>query len=122
MIIKLQYPVKILGITFAIGRKIGFLFTNLQMFQFRENTGVTDSKQMKEWIEKNGNVKFANEMLYAAAQAYCMMNKTKENFSKDKLVQAISMSSQDIQDKLMKTWSDSMDKSLENDKKKAQGK
>ena len=80
------------------------------------------SETFEKGIEKNGNVKFANEMLYAAAQAYCMMNKTKENFSKDKLVQAISMSSQDIQDKLMKTWFDSMDKSLESDKKKAQRK
>ena len=118
MILKLQYPVKIFGVTFAIGRKIGFLFTNLQMFNFRENTGVTDSKQMKEWIEKNGNSKFANEMLYAAAQAHCMMTKTKENFTKENLLKAISMSSEEVQERLMKEWDKSIDKPTESDKKK----
>lgn len=118
MILKLQYPYRILGITFVIGRKIGFLFTNLQMFQFRENTGVTDSKKMTEWIEQNGNQQLVNEMLFAAAQAYCMMNKTKENFGKEKLLKAISMSSVEVQARLMKAWEDSTDKTVSTGKKK----
>lgn len=118
MILKLQYPVKIFGVTFAISREIGFLFTNLQMFNFRENTGVTNSKQMKEWIEKNGNSEFASEMLFAAAQAYCMMEKTKQNFTKEKLEIAINLSSKETKERLTREWDKSIDKPTEADKKK----
>lgn len=120
MILELQYPHTLLGLTFTKKRKIGFLFTNLEMFQFRQNTGVTDSKELDEWIQKNGQHKYTEEILFGAAQAYCMTVKKQENFTKEKLLQAIKLSSEEIQKKLMKEWDDSIDKTvLKNGKKKA---
>lgn len=101
MILKLQYPHTFLGLTFIIGRKIGFLFDNLKSYQFSKNTGVIDSKTMKEWVEKNGNQQLVNEMIYGAAQAYCMMEKKKENFTKEKLIKAITMTEYHITAKLL---------------------
>ena len=56
---------------------------------------------MKEWVEKNGNQQLVNEMIYGAAQAYCMMEKKKENFTKEKLIKAITMTEYHITAKLL---------------------
>lgn len=118
MIVKLNYPYTFFGITISIPRRIGFMFTNLHMFNFRENTGIIDSKEMDQWVKKNGNQAMINEMVYGAAQAYCMIEKKKENFTKEKLIRAIAISSQQAQAKIMKAWEDSTDKTI-SDKKKA---
>lgn len=100
IIIRLPYPVKFL----TIPRKIGFLFTNLAMFLFREETGIKTSKDYTEWVDKNGQGKFINDMAYCAARAYCLQNKCKQNFTKSGLLKAIAISSVEKQQAIIKVW------------------
>lgn len=109
MKIKLPYPSKILGVTFTKGRTIGFEFTNLAMFNFRENIGVKDSKQLNDWTERHGQDSMINEIVFGAAQAYCMIHKVKENFDKEGLMKAITLSSDNDKKLITKSFNDAME-------------
>lgn len=100
ILIRLPYPVKF----FTFPRKIGFLFTNLSIFLFREKNEIKTSKDYEAWVENNGQSVFLSEMLYCSACAYCLTNKTKQNFTKEGLVKAIALANQAKQEDILKVW------------------
>lgn len=103
IIIRLPYPVKFL----TIPRKIGFLFTNLSIFLFREDNNIKTSKDYEQWVNDHGQNMFLNEMLYSAARAYCQQTKKHENFTKENLIKAVALSSQEKQEAILKVWQSS---------------
>lgn len=100
IIVRLPYPVKFL----TIPRKIGFTFTNMAIFLFREHNEIKTSKDYSEWIEKHGQTGLISEMLYHAACAYCLQNKRRENFTKQGLQKAVALASTETQEKILKVW------------------
>lgn len=104
IIVKLQYPVKIFGLNMSFNRKVGFTFTNLYKFLLYQ---ANDYKSMKELKEvKSDSVIFA-ETIYYAAVAYCQLNKKKENFTKEKLIKAFSLTDAVIMQEVFKVWGQS---------------
>lgn len=102
IIVKLQYPVKILGLNMSFNRKIGFSFTNLyKALLYIEN----DCKTMTELKKIKSDAMIFNETLYFAAVAYCQLNKKKENFTKEKLIKSFGLTDQSIVEQVFKTWS-----------------
>ncbi|MGE5052050.1 MAG: hypothetical protein ACM3KI_11150 [Bacillota bacterium] len=102
IIVKLQYPVKILGLNMSFNRKIGFSFTNLyKALLYIEN----DCKTMTELKKTKSDAMIFNETLYFAAVAYCQLNKKKQNFTKEKLIKSFGLTDQSIVEQIFKTWS-----------------
>lgn len=118
IIVSLPYPHKFWGVTISLKRNVGFLFTNLSMFLFRENNIIGTSFDFDKWRKENCDTRYLTEQFYAAAQAYCMENRLKQNFTKTNLTQAISMSSEETQKKLLETWQKSHSFGLVESKKK----
>lgn len=100
IIVSLPYPLRF--ITFP--RKIGFTFTNMAMYLFRESTGITTSKDYEKWVSDHGQQGFINEILYHSARAYCMEKKTKENFTRSGLLKAVTLADLQTQQSIMKVW------------------
>jgi len=100
ILISLPYPVKFL----TIPRKIGFLFTNLSIFLFREHNEIKTSADYERWVKDHGQSVFINEMLYHSACAWCLQNKCRENFTKDGLTRALALASQEKQQAILKVW------------------
>lgn len=103
IVLKLPYPVKFL----TIGRKIGFLFTNLSIFLFREANGLKDSKDYTDWVNVHGESGLIAEMLYHSACAWSLQNRKKQNFTKSGLSKAIALLSAEKQGQLMNVWKQS---------------
>lgn len=122
MKVTLNYPVKFLGVQFSKPRTIGFEFTNLALFNFRESAGLTDSKSLNEWVKEHGQAAFISEMIHGAAVAYCMIHKVKENFTKPGLTMALALTDEETRKKLFDEWMKSNDTGSlapkEGDKKK----
>lgn len=116
--IKIAYPLKFLWVTIMWHKRIGFAFTNLAMFVFREDQKIDDSEQYKAWLKEHGQAVFINEMLFSAAKAYCMHEHIKENFTKTNLLAGIALSSQEIQEQIMLKWKNSETFGLAASKKK----
>lgn len=116
ILIRLPYPVKFL----TIPRKIGFTFTNMSIFLFREHNEIKTSKEYEDWVASHGQSVFLNEMLYFAAMAYCLQNKSRENFTKDGLTKAVALASQAKQEQILKVWraSETFGATLKTSKKK----
>lgn len=104
IIVSLPYPHKFWGVTISLKRNVGFLFTNLSMFLFRENQEIQTSKDYEKWIEINGQNRLVTEMMYAAAQAYCLETRLKQTFTKSSLTAAIATADQDTQKKIVEAW------------------
>lgn len=108
ILISIPYPVKFLIGTFNYGvtrpRKIGFTFTNMAIFLFREHEDIKTSKDYSDWIEKHGQSGLISEMLYHAACAYCLQNRKRENFTKEGLKKAIALTSTEDQERILKVW------------------
>lgn len=104
IVVNLPYPHRLFGVTVSLNRKVGFLFTNLATFQFRENIGIETSDQYKKWLSENGESRLVTEMMYGAAQAYCMNTKIKQRFTKSKLTAAIASASPEIQKQIVDSW------------------
>lgn len=104
IIISLPYPVKFLGIQFTRSRKIGFSFVNLSKMLFAHNNDLKGSKDYKEWVSANGESGLVFEQLYWCASAYCLLNKTSENFTKDGLKKALALADKETIDKILKVW------------------
>ena len=117
--LKLPYPVKFLGITFTREREIGFLFTNLYLYEFYDAHGFVDSKQVQEYFNNTPEYIVVSESLYFAAVAYCMKNRIKDNFTKEGLAQAIALLPESEKQKLADTWKKSQTFGTTYDKKKA---
>lgn len=100
ILISLPYPFRFL--TFS--RKIGFTFTNMAIFLFREHEDIKTSKDYSDWIEKHGQSGLITEMLYHAACAYCLANRKRENFTKEGLKKAIALADQETQEKILQVW------------------
>lgn len=98
--VKLPYPVGFL----TIPRKIGFLFTNLSVFLFREHEDIKTSKDYQEWTDKHGENGLVNVMIYYSAMAYCLQNKCKENFTREGLSKAIALASDEKKEAILKVW------------------
>lgn len=98
--IRLPYPVKFL----TIPRKIGFTFTNMAIFLFREHNEIKTSKDYSDWVEKHGQTGLISEMLYHAACTYCLQNKRRENFTKKGLQKAVALASPETHEKILKVW------------------
>jgi len=118
LMINLPYPARFLGINFLKPRRIGFLFTNLSIFLFRENEHLQTSDDYNAWIKAHGQSQLVSEMVYAAAQAYCMEEKVKENFTKAGLRVAIATSPEELQAKIVNAWKNSQTFGAKIEKKK----
>lgn len=101
---KLQYPVNILGKPIPFSRWIGFSFDNQAMFNFTSNIGIKDSRELQAWMEKNGEGVSANEIVFAAAQSYCIHERIKDNFTKEGLLKAITLTPKEVTDKIKKEY------------------
>lgn len=118
IILSLPYPVRLFGINFSKKRNIGFLFTNLSMFIFRENLGFKTSEDYEKWVKENGQARLINEMIYASAISFCMDKKVKQNFTKHGLSVALTLCSEDLQMQLMDKWTKSQTFGVKIDEKK----
>lgn len=107
VIVNLPFPSKFLGVSFFKYKQMGFVFTNLSIFLFRENNNLETSDDYNEWLKINGEAKLLNEMIYAAAQTYLMTNQLKQKFSKRDLSVAISSASEEVQKKIVNVWKNS---------------
>ncbi|NIA28711.1 MAG: hypothetical protein GWP06_02210 [Actinobacteria bacterium] len=116
--LSLPYPVYWLGLRFSINRKIGFSFTNLSIFLFREDANISTSDDYNKWIEEKGQTVLVNEMLFFSAKAYCMLERKKENFTQTGLKIAIATAPAENQQRLMKTWKESQTFGMTSEKKK----
>lgn len=119
--LKLPYPVKFLGIQFTRKREIGFSFTNLAMFNFRENQGLKTSADWDNWQKEHGTFAATAEMLYASAVAYCMHEKKQENFTKEGLYKSLALLPEDEQKRIADVWQNSQTFGMTYDKKKVNG-
>lgn len=104
IVVSLPYPHKFWGVTLSLKRDVGFLFTNLSMFLFRENQKIETSKDYEKWLEENGQNRLVTEMMFAAAQAYCLELRLKQNFTKSSLTAAIATADQETQKKIVEAW------------------
>ena len=118
IVVSLPYPHKLWGMTLSLKRDVGFLFTNLSMFLFRENQKIETSKDYEKWIAENGQNRLVTEMMYAAAQAYCMELKLKQTFTKSNLTAAIATADAEIQARIVEGWRSSQTFGLVEGKKK----
>ncbi len=118
LILSLPYPVKFLGLTISRPRKIGFLFTNLSMFLFRENNDLKTSDDYKKWAAQYGENRLISEMIYAAGQAYCMTFGVKQNYTKSLLTVAIAASEEEQQLQLIQAFQRSQTFGVKSEKKK----
>jgi hypothetical protein len=118
IILNLPYPARFLGVNFLKPRRIGFLFTNLSIFLFRENEGLLTSDDYNAWVKERGQAQLVSEMVYAAAQAYCMEEKVKENFTHDLLRIAIATSCEADQKRIVEAWKHSQTFGAKIEKKK----
>ena len=120
ILISLPYPIKFL----TLKRKIGFEFTNMAIFLFRESEDIKTSKDYTDWIEKHGQPGLISEMLYHAACAYCLTNRKRENFTKEGLSKAIALTSTADQERILKVWraSETFGATVKESKKKVQPK
>lgn len=100
ILISIPYPVKFL----TLKRRIGFTFTNMAIFLFREHEEIKTSKDYSDWIEKHGQSGLISEILYHAACAYCLSNRKRENFTKEGLKKAIALTSTEDQERILKVW------------------
>jgi len=101
IIVKLQYPVKILGLNLSFKRNVGFTFTNLYKFLFSQDKGLKDSKDFEQWHKTYGHNTLATESFYFAALAYCQLNRKKQNFTKSNLIKAFALTDQETIKKVM---------------------
>jgi len=114
----LPYPRSLFGLTISPKKRIGFLFTNLSIFNFRENNNINNSDEWTKWVKENGEARLVSEMMYGAAQAYCMDNKVKQKFTKAKLTAAIALSGAEVQKTIVDAWQRSQTFGLVESKKK----
>lgn len=94
------------------------MFTNLSIFNFRENNNINNSDEWTKWVKENGEARLVSEMMYGAAQAYCMDNKVKQKFTKAKLTAAIALSGAEVQKTIVDAWQRSQTFGLVESKKK----
>ncbi len=118
LIISLPYPRKFFGLTISWNKKIGFLFTNLSIFLFREEAKITTSESYTNWIKANGESRLVTEMMYSAAQAYCLHYRLKQDFTKEKLMVAIASAPNETQQTIISAWRNSQTFGLIEGKKK----
>ena len=103
--VRIPYPFRFLGLNIAFKKKIGFSFTNLSIFLFREANNITTSEDYTNWLTNNGEEQgLIPEMLYYAAVAYAMENKKPEKFTKNGIKVAITMAPKTVQEEIMNTW------------------
>ena len=103
ILVSLPYPFKFM--TFK--RKIGFSFVNLTNFLFAQENSLKTSTDYENLVKEKGEAYIVAESLYSAAKAYCLLNKKKENFTRDGLRKAIALSDTETQEQIMKVWRES---------------
>ena len=118
IIVNLPFPAKFLGISFFKFKRMGFTFTNMAIFLFRENNQLETSDEYNEWIKKNGETKLVSEMIYSAAQTYLMNNQLKQKFTKQNLNIAIASTTEENQQKIVNCWKNSSTFGTKEEKKK----
>ena len=114
----LPYPKKLFGIQYFKSLKIGFIFNNWTKLQFQENNGFKTSDDIKKYQELHGVGAVPNELIYAGAQVFCLINKTDPNFTKDGLLLALSATTDQNRELLMKSLINSESFGLKKDEKK----
>jgi hypothetical protein len=77
----------------------------MYLYLFRDAEGFKTSVDYTNWVKTHGQSSLIQESLYHAARAYCLLNKKKENFTKDGLRKAIALASVEDQHRIMKCWS-----------------
>lgn len=118
IVVKLPYPHKLLGLTLMINRTIGFTFTNLASFYFREKHNILNSEDYKRFIKEQGESGLVIAMMYASALAYCSDTKQKVNFTEDKIAIAVASASPEIKQQIVNCWKHSQIFGLVEGKKK----
>lgn len=116
--IYLPYPYSFLGLKIFLKREIGFLFTNLSIYLFREDNEIATSEDWNTWTKKHGEAKLFNEMIFHAAVAFCMQHELKRNFTKENLSIALSAAPDTDKEKIVKCWKQSQSFGLKDEKKK----
>ena len=116
--LSLPYPVKMFGVKYFRNRTIGFIFSNWTKLQFQDNNGFKTSKDIEEYTKKYGTSQVPNELIYAAAQVYCLKNRIPENFTKAGLLLAISATTEENRVKIITALNNSEVFGLRPDEKK----
>lgn len=110
MIYTLPVEAKFLGIRFIKQKEVGLEFNNMALFNFRNNTNVTNENELKGWVDKHGIGAMMDEMIFCAMQSHCMKEKVKEPLSKQQLLRAVAMSDEGTRLKIQKAWQNSLPK------------
>jgi hypothetical protein len=119
IIVSLPYPFNFFGLVVSFRRKVGFRFTNYSIFLFREEHKIENSKEYEKWIKENGEAKLFTEMMYFSAVAWCHANYKKQNFTREKLIRAISTAPHEDQQRIIEKWKQSQSFGAHESKKKA---
>ncbi len=101
--IKLPYPIRVGLFYIQIKKEIGFSFDNMSLFLLRENLGLSDSSELKQWIEKRSTNELMVEQLFAAHQSFCLWEK-KTSIAKKKFMEGISHIGKDDLKKIIEVY------------------
>lgn len=107
IVVRLPIPTKIMGVWLNIGREIGFSFTNMTLYLFRDANGFKTSKDYQEWIATRNETILISEMLYYAYLAYCHHNIKKDKFTKEQIQKGIALADMVVKEKILRVWSNS---------------
>lgn len=102
--IKLPCPKRVGFISLNKSKLVGFSFDNLSAFNFRENIGVKDGKELKKWVEKVGNSVMFVEVCWGAIQSYSMHTLTGIDITKKEMVTAFSLLPKTELQKVIDAW------------------
>lgn len=105
--VRLPIPTKIVGVWLNIGREIGFSFTNMALYLFRDANGFKTSKDYQDWIAQRNETILVSEILYFAYLAYCHHNLKKDKFTKEQIQKGIVLCDMVVKERILKVWSNS---------------
>lgn len=109
IVVKMPYPIRVGRFSISLDKKVGFTFTNLTIFFFRQNIGVETNKQLQDWHKENGHAKFMFETLWAAYEAYCALNYKKVKLDKEHFILAFSALTEDKKEQVLKVMQQAQD-------------
>jgi hypothetical protein len=101
--VKLPYPVRVGLFYIDLKKNVGFSFDNMAVFLLKENLGLKDSSELKQWIEKKSANELMIEQLFAAHQSFCLWEK-ESSISKKRFMDGISKITKEELQKIIKVW------------------
>ena len=100
--IKLSIPFKVGKFYYYKSRVAGFSFDNLAALLICENNGI-ELNEISEHYKNNQNL-FIADMIYAAYESYCMHERIKSKYEKEKVVTGFYRLSEVDKKRVLKTW------------------